>query len=876
MFLARLASLPLACVVGCLAVAGLHASDSVPDGWFVWPSVEPAAGSAVDISGLNATPAGRLPRITVRDGRFVTPDGQRIRFWGCNLSAGQAFPATAADADAIARQLAKAGINIARLHHLDNPWGVGSGESIWPADRPTHRELDARQLDKLHRLIATLQAHGIYSNLNLKVSKSLVEADGFPASVTQVWSFQKRVDMFDRRMIDLQKDYARRLLTTKNPYTGLAPAEDPAIAVIELNNENSVFGFWTRDLGRGLDKMAGPFRQELQAQWNEWLSRRYPDDATLARAWAPAATTAGASLLPANAGWKLVLAGGAAGDLRPGPDASMLAIETKTAGLDWHVQASLHDLALADGCVYTVEFLARADHPRRLGVGVGIDALARPNDPWRSFGLLDSAEIGPDWQPVRFSFPAHSVAGTPASLNFNAGQAVGLVSIKDLRLVADAPGAGLQPGQSLAAKSVPIPVAPSTAQWADWIHFLADTDRAFADEMRAFLKNELHVRAPIVCSQIDYGGIAGMNREQAMDFADGHSYWQHPVFTGTASWDPEHWTIINSPQLAEFGDRAFGEFGNLAMVRVAGKPFTVSEYDHPAPSEFVCEMYPTLASFACRQNWDIVYPFCIGAYDATNADGAIKDFFDQLHHPAKWGQSPFAALVFRQGLVAPAAAEAELHLGSPLWAEQPHADVLWRQLIPDRALDFLNTRYAVSDRPGAAGSRARVTRSAGEAGTAAPVTLITAPQGRVYVIAAERAAAAVGFLGGGSVDAGALHVCVARFGRDFASVTAVALDAKPLRTSARVLVTVVARAGNQGLVWNESRTSVGAAWGHGPTIAERVPATITLDGLAGRKVYPLAPDGTRAAPVPSADQSGALTFSVGPNDRTIHYEITSR
>jgi hypothetical protein len=286
-------------------------------------------------------------------------------------------------------------------------------------------------------------------------------------------------------------------------------------------------------------------------------------------------------------------------------------------------------------------------------------------------------------------------------------------------------------------------------------------------------------------------------------------------------------------------------------------------------------MYPELASFACRQDWDAVYPFVIGAYGAANRTGKIVDYFDQLHHPAKWGFAPFATRVFRRGLVTPAGASAQLRLGSPLWTEQPHADVLWSQLSAGGEFDFLNVRYSVSDRPGAAGAKATLAHAPAAIAETAPVRLVTAPQGKVYVIDARQAAAVVGYLGGATVNAGALRVGCPRFGRDFASVTAVALDDRPLRESGRVLVTLAARAGNQGMVWNESRTSVGRNWGHGPTIAERVPATITLAGAAGRQVYALAPNGSRANKIQTTSQDGALTFTVQPSDKTLHYEIVA-
>ena len=856
-------------------LAGRAAGDW-PAGWFPWPAVEPQPGSALDLSFLNPPPGpDGLPRVGVKDGHFATPDGQRLRFWGANLAAITAFPPTPADADFIARELARGGVNLVRLHHLDNAWGVGHGGSIWPAGHPEHRELDPTQLDRLHRLIAALRDHGIYSNLNLKVSKTLVAADGFPESVTQLANFQKRVDMFDRHMIELQKDYARRLLTTKNPYTGLAPAADPSVAVVEINNENSLVGYWTRDLGRGLDRLPEYFRNELQTLWNQWLARHYADEAALAQAWAPAPAGSETSLIPVGGRWSKTVLPGAKAELTPGPDAAALEINVdETDGIEWHVQVTLHGLPLQDGAVYTVEFQAQADRARQFGVSVGLDPAVRPGESWRSFGLLDQAKIGPDWTTVRMVFPAHSIAGAPAALNLTAGAATGKVRVKGLRLFAGSAAGGIRPGQAARSGTVPIPSEPTARQWADWISFLADTERAYTDEMRAYLKNDLHVQALVVCTPIDYGGLTGLHREQPMDFADGHAYWQHPDFPG--GWSTEFWSIRNSSEIGALSDRAFGVLGDLALVRVAHKPYTISEFDHPYPNEYACEMYPTVASFGGRQDWDAVYPFAVGEYGRANPDGRITDFFDQLHHPAKRGLSPFAALVFRRGLVPPAADGVELVLGAPVWGQQPHADTLWQQLLPAGRIDYLNQRFAVSDQPGAPGAAAALARTSGPATAPAPVRLVKADQGPVWVIDTPGAAAAVGFVGGAKVDAGALRVACGRFGVDFASVTAVALDGKSLGDSGRVLVTVVARASNLGIAWNPAHNSLGKNWGHGPTIAEHVPATVSLAVAGAREVCALAPDGTRAKSVKSTLKDGWLTFAVDGNDRTIEYEVVSR
>ena len=83
-------------------------------------------------------------------------------------------------------------------------------------------------------------------------------------------------------MIDLQKEYADKLLNHVNPYTGLAYKEDPAIMTIELANEDSAFfdnnrirhyKGWTR------------YFEEMQARFNHFLLMKYSSRKNLAEAW---------------------------------------------------------------------------------------------------------------------------------------------------------------------------------------------------------------------------------------------------------------------------------------------------------------------------------------------------------------------------------------------------------------------------------------------------------------------------------------------------------------------------------------------------------------------------------------------------------------
>ncbi len=869
----------LACVaasaVACVAPSSF-ASDAIPPGWFVWPFGDMQPGSALDTSGLNHKPAGSRGSVVVRDGVFVTSgDGQRIRFWGCNLSSNEAF-VDGATADRLARRLAQGGVNIARLHHLDNPWSVDSEGSLWKPGTQDRIHIDPAQLDKLHRVVAALKAEGIYSNVNLKVSRTHTVEDGFPETINQTPGFQKRLDYFQRRIVDLQKDYARQLLTAKNPYTGYSLADDPAVAVIEINNENSLLGMRTRDIADGLESLPEPFKGELTALWNAWLAERYPSDEALAKAWSKNATPPGESPLTPASRWFP--------DAEPGnevlvssrsPDAVHITVKPGD-GVRLRSSAYLNSLRLVDQATYTLTFRAKADKVRPIEVATSRDEPLWRTDKWRTRGLRSVVQLSPEWQEFRFVFTTHSIVDVQSRLAILAGHATGEIWIENLKLESGSASAGLRPGQSARAGTIPIPTDATPAQWNDYLQFLVEVEESYVAEIRSYLRDELGVKQPIVCTQANYGGIAGLVREKPSEFIDAHSYWQHPDFAGPSSvWNTTNYTINNTPELAEFSARWFGELGGIALLRVSGKPFSATELDHPAPSDYAVEMYPVLATYGGLQDWDALYTFDSVAAGLEHDDGSIRTFFDQSHHPVKWGFGPFATRVFRHGLIPPAPAKRELFVSAPFWEEANHVDVLWLKHQMGQDLGFLTDRLMVNDNLLPSDQPTHIKRS-GESKITS-VRLQQTRRGPVYIAASQPAASVVGYLGGSELHAGDLTVAADVFGLNFAAVGAVALDEKPLKNSARVLVTLAARAENQGTVWNAARTSVGDVWGKGgPPIAERVPATVSVKSDGPRRVFALAPDGSRTVEVNATFADGAVSFSTREGPATLHYEILPR
>ena len=238
---------------------------------------ENSSDSRLNLSFLLDKPAGRDGFVTVSDGHFVKPSGERFKVWGVNLTADACFPEKE-DAVAYAEFLARFGINTVRFHFLDSNWGAE--RSLFNFDLDNTREFNPEQLDRLDYFISVLKKAGIYSNINLNVGRTYRSGDGVVDY--DLLGFAKAVTLFDDRLIELQKEYAKMLLTHVNPYTGNAYINEPAVAFVEIVNENSLVEFWYRGmlLGENTTGEGGTWRditpyygKVLTGKYNEWLKK---------------------------------------------------------------------------------------------------------------------------------------------------------------------------------------------------------------------------------------------------------------------------------------------------------------------------------------------------------------------------------------------------------------------------------------------------------------------------------------------------------------------------------------------------------------------------------------------------------------------------
>jgi hypothetical protein len=861
---------------------------------FVVPWDSSPSGIA-DFSGLLHRPAGRFGPVRVgSDGRFYVGT-QRIRFWGVNMTAGACFQHKQ-NAPKVAMRLAKAGVNIVRFHHMDAPW---ANPSLIDYSRGNTRQLNSTALDQLDYFFSELKKLGIYANLNLLVHRRFSSRDGLPAEIDAVTDMKEQhvIGIFYRPLIELQKEYARQLLTHRNPYTGLTYAQDPAVAFVEINNENGLLhGF----LDGVTDRMPAVFRSELQRQWNAWLLAKYRNTQTLRQAWGERSEPLGNEMLTNGnftnglTGWFLEQHGGAQATATQSTNApsgytrSVNIQVTRVGTAGWHVQWAHPGLRIDAGKLYTLSFWARANTARNITVTV-----AMAHEPWQALGGWLSVPLTTSWQRFEFTFVTSQGSTNGRVLFTDMGLHTASYWITGVSL---RPGGTLRvipEGQTLEARNIANVLrsnwsaTPELVQ-KDWLRFLRDTEERYWNGLYRYLKNDLAVRALVTGTIV---GCSTPNLMAPLDFVDTHAYWQHPEFPG-ASWDSRNWYVRNLPMVNERG----GTLAWLAPKRVLGKPHSLTEYNHPAPNTFNSEGLLIAAAYGLLQDWDAIYFYTYAhRRDDLNAR-RITGFFDIDQHPTQWTAMIPAAVMFLRGDVSPAQKLVAVSLtreqeidrlrGSWAWKLVDGSDVGLRgeiallhrigvavegQVIPPGALSpnqvNTNLNRFVSDTGQLTWDRSIAARG-------------------VITIAAPRSKAVIGFGAGRAFDLGdGVRVEPGSTRQNGFSV--ITLTVKQGRLAAQVtenvqlLITATGHVQNTNWGWEDlgdNRVTVRDNWGTAPTLVEGIPARITLPMPAGSvQAWALDERGARKASVPIArDANGRAVIQIGPQYRTLWYEVVAQ
>lgn len=255
-----------------LGIVAAARSAELGESWAFTPARDWFSATALlDLSQLNEKTAGEHGFIGLSpDGNsFVRGDGQPIRFWGGTTTA-QKIAYAKKDQRLLtyhARFLAKRGINLVRVHGLLQPKHEGS--------RVT--DVDMVELDQIYRLVAEMKKAGIYTVIspfwacNARFQKSWGVADPGNSNCTGLL-------FFDPVLQRGYKAWLKRIYADVNPYTGVPLAKDPAVAMIQLQNEDSLL-FWTEQ------SIKGQAMENLCKLYGDWLMKKYGSMEKVRAAW---------------------------------------------------------------------------------------------------------------------------------------------------------------------------------------------------------------------------------------------------------------------------------------------------------------------------------------------------------------------------------------------------------------------------------------------------------------------------------------------------------------------------------------------------------------------------------------------------------------
>lgn len=228
--------------------------ESAEKDWFAFDPSEDKfqPSSHIDLRFLNEKQAGEHGFIGVKEGRFVYgKSGEPVRFWAVNGP----FAKTRDELQREAKQLAKYGVNLVRMH---GPMFDKRGE------------VDPARVERAFEVIETMKAEGIYTHLSIYFPLWFdppADLEWMPGYDGKTHAFATLY--FNAKFQEKYRSWWKALLTTPSPTTGKRLIDEPALFGAELVNEDSFF-FWTFN-----DKIPDPQLREIERQFGVWLTKKY-------------------------------------------------------------------------------------------------------------------------------------------------------------------------------------------------------------------------------------------------------------------------------------------------------------------------------------------------------------------------------------------------------------------------------------------------------------------------------------------------------------------------------------------------------------------------------------------------------------------------
>ena len=685
--------------------------------------------------------------------------------------------------------MAQLGFNILRFHHMDM-W------SIWKGDKKT---IDPIKIDLLHYFLYQLKLNGIYANINLHVSWSYPGLDNF----SNTFLFGKGLDQNYEPFIEFQKDYAFILLNSFNNYTGFKLSEDPQIAFVEINNENSIeYVYENLNIIKN-----SKFEISLLNHWRNWLKLKYNNFSNLTNNWNHMPLNFTNLLENKNPNFQFESGKNVIQAVLNSPE-KHFNLEFKELGsYSWAYQFYYLDINIEENTPYTFIFKGKSSISETINVN-----FQQQESPWKGVKSI-SINLLNEWSTYKGKLLVNDNPG--GKIRFGA---VFNNSPHNLQITNFTLFKGLDNFNygfnSIDEMPFPNSTYPDYAL-IDFKKFFLETEFNYHKMMIEFLKNNLTLKSLITNTQASFTNIYSFYREsQLSDFIDMHAYWQHPKFEPGFEWNKNHFSIENTPMI---NSPIKNTFYWLNLYKYENKPFTISEYDHPFPNEFTQEMFPLLSTIASFQDWDAIYQF---DYNIHNKGDPFDQYFTMSINPTKISMSPITALLYRNFYIN----SSPNIVTDIIPLERLNPELLYKfpnfYWLPDYNFNYLfdskrQTRFIEKGK-----NFIRESNNLNINITNNQWPFITNQiewygnnTNNIFKVNAPKVKMATGYFKNDYHKIDNFEFKMNLTNNEIASIALISMDSLPIENSKKMILSIVGKVQNTNQIWNINKTTINNGWG---------------------------------------------------------------
>lgn len=345
---------------------------------------------------------------------------------------------------------------------------------------------------------------------------------------------------------------------------------------------------------------------------------------------------------------------------------------------------------------------------------------------------------------------------------------------------------------------------------------------------------------------------------ESTDFIDRHAYWAHPAVDN--GWGIEQ--ILFNPN-SSLKSGAGGLLEQITARRVAGKPFTLTEWNVASTNEFRADAQLYMPAYASMHGWNL-FQFLFNMNRALSEPKRIGSAFDLERDVLQLSMWPATAVMFhRQDIRKSEPGFRETmtfaEAANPRGKRFDAGKLTRAGLCTGAGIGFVENADMKK-------TQVRVPSEDQKSFASDTGELFWEKRG-LFRIDTPRTQAFAGFVPNETIKCRDVDF---KTGNDFAVVIMTSRDNQPLNVSGRILMTATARCWNTGMKYARLRNRI-SAQGVAPQIFQPVKGTVSLRTGKALEVYALDFSGRRTAPVKCIYRDGVLTIPIGAS---VHYELT--